>query len=97
MDLEEVPRGEFEKFSTRYRGGMRVTDVREAGPAEKQGIRAGDILVGMHEWETASEQDLRYITTRANLASRGPVKFYILRDGETLFGHIACGSTARRR
>ncbi|WP_231956484.1 trypsin-like peptidase domain-containing protein [Posidoniimonas polymericola] len=97
MDLETVPRGEFEKFSTRYRGGMRVVDVRETGPAEKQGIRAGDILVGMHEWETASEQDLRYITTRANLASRGPVKFYILRDGETLFGHIACGESARRR
>ncbi|TWT36431.1 putative periplasmic serine endoprotease DegP-like precursor [Posidoniimonas corsicana] len=97
MDLAKVPDDEFEKFSTRYRGGMRVVDVRPGGPAAKQGIRDGDILVGMHEWETASEQDLRYITTRANLATRGPVKFYILRDGETLFGHIACKQSASRR
>jgi serine protease Do len=97
MDLEAVPTAEFEQANTRYRGGMRIVEVREGGPAEKQGIRAGDVLVGMHEWETASEQDIRYITTRANLASRGPVKFYILRDGETLFGHIACGESTTRR
>ena len=76
---------------------MRVVDVRAGGPAAKQGIRAGDILVGMHEWETASEQDIRYITTRANLTSRGAVKFYILRDGETLFGHMAFNGSSTRR
>ena len=97
MDLQEEPKSDFAQYNTRYRGGMRVTEVRTGSPAAKQGIREGDILVGMHEWETASEQDIRYITTKANLASRGPVKFYILRDGETLFGHMAFnGSTSRR-
>ncbi|MCA9242133.1 MAG: PDZ domain-containing protein, partial [Planctomycetales bacterium] len=97
MDLSEVAGSEFSALNTRYRGGMRVVNVRTGGPAASQGIRTGDILVGMHEWETASEEDIRYITTRGNLASRGPVKFYILRDGETLFGHIALREGAQRR
>lgn len=76
---------------------MRVVDVRADGPAAKQGIRKGDILVGMHRWETASERDVRYIVSQSSLASMGQVKFYILRDGETLFGHLAFNASSRRR
>lgn len=97
LELNEEPKSTFASQNTRYRGGMRVVDVRPDGPAARQGIRKGDILVGMHRWETASARDVRYIVTQPNLAAMGRVKFYILRNGETLFGHLAFNSSASRR
>lgn len=92
MTLRPEPRSTFSRRNTRYRGGMRVVAVREDGPASDQGIREGDILVGMHRWETASDQDIRYIVTRSNVEDLGPVKFYLLRGSETLYGHMSVAS-----
>jgi serine protease Do len=93
LELSEEPKTTFQKRSTRYRGGMRVVDVRPDGPAALQGIEPGDILVGMHRWETASAQDVDYIVTRPNLAQMGPLKFYVLRGKTTLFGHLDVATT----
>ena len=93
LELSEEPKSTFQKRSTRYRGGMRVVDVRPDGPAAQQGIEPGDILVGMHRWETASAQDIDYIVTRPNLAQMGPLKFYVLRGKTTLYGHLDVPTT----
>jgi serine protease Do len=93
LELSEEPKATFTKRSTRYRGGMRVLDVRPDGPAAQQGIEPGDILVGMHRWETASPQDIDYIVTRPNLAQMGPLKFYVLRGKTTLYGHLDVATT----
>ena len=61
LQLTQEPRSTFQRRNTRYRGGMRVEAVRAGSPAAEQGIETGDILVGMHRWETASEQDIQYI------------------------------------
>lgn len=95
LDLEQEPRSTFVSGRSRYRGGMRVMKVRPGSPAAQKGIRSGDILVGMHEWETASEKDIRYIVTRPNLSSMGSLKFYILRGDETLFGHLNVAGRTR--
>jgi serine protease Do len=75
---------------TRYRGGLLVEDVRADSPAAKQGIRRGDILVGMHIWETVSLDNVTYILNRPDLANLQPLKFYILRENEpqTLYGFL---------
>lgn len=65
-----------------------VTAVRADSPAAKQGIRRGDILVGMHVWETVSTENVAYILNRPDFASIEPLKFYILRGNETLYGHL---------
>jgi serine protease Do len=88
LRLTEEPRGTFQRRNTRYRGGMRVEEVRPNSPAAREGILAGDILVGMHRWETASEQDIQYIVSRPNFADMGKVKFYVLRGQNTLYGHL---------
>jgi serine protease Do len=67
---------------------MRVVAIRPDGPAANQGIRPGDILVGMHLWETISEDNILYIFNHAEFDAFQPVKFYILRGGETLYGHM---------
>ncbi len=88
LELAEEPKNAFQKRASRYRGGMRVVEVRPASPAAKEGIRPGDILVGMHGWETASSQDIDYIVTRPNLAEMGSMKFYVLRGKTMLYGHL---------
>jgi serine protease Do len=94
LELVEEPRSTFQKRSSRYRGGMRVVEVRPSSPAAQEGIRPGDVLVGMHGWETASAQDIDYIVTRPNLAEIGSMKFYVLRGKSMLYGHLDMASTA---
>jgi len=91
LNLKTEPQATFARSGSRYRGGMRITSVRKGSPAAERGIRRGDILVGMHKWETASKQDIRYIVSRPNIDS---LEFYILRGGKTLFGELNVASRA---
>jgi serine protease Do len=90
LDLRAMPVEVFkQKFHTRYRGGLVVADVRPNSPAAEQGIRAGDVLVGMHIWETVSLDNVTYILKRPDFNSITPVKFFILRGNETLYGFMS--------
>lgn len=89
VELEPVPGEVFRrKYRTRYRGGLTVQRVRPGSPAADQGILAGDILVGMHIWETITLKNVAYIMSRPDFEEFTPVKFYILRDHDVLYGHL---------
>ena len=88
MKLTPVPPQQFKQYQSHYRGGLSITDVRPDSPAARQGLRRGDVLVGMHIWETVSLENVNYILNRADLADIEPMKFYILRGSETLYGHF---------
>jgi len=89
LELRAMPADDFkQKFHTRYRGGLAVVDVRRNSPASEQGIRSGDVLVGMHIWETVSLDNVAYILKRPDFNSIAPMKFFILRGNETLFGFM---------
>ena len=94
LDLVPEPKETFQKRTSRYRGGMRVVDVRHDGPAAEEGIVPGDVLIGMNGWETASAQDIDYVVTRPNLDQLGPLKFYVMRGKNVLFGHLDVTATA---
>ena len=93
--VETLDSADVQRQQSRYRGGLAVTDVRPDGPAAEQGIRAGDILVGLHVWETISTENVVYVLDRAQQEQLGPLKFYVLRDGETLFGHLTWDTVRR--
>ncbi len=76
------------KLHARYRGGMRVVAVRSDGPAARQGIRSSDVLLGMHVWETTSKDNVLYILNHGDFEKFQPMKFFILRGNETLYGHM---------
>ncbi len=78
----------FRKYRSRYRGGMKVVSVRPDSPAFQHGIRRGDILVGMHKWETISQDNISYILNSAEFKATQPFKFYILRGSDTLYGNM---------
>ncbi|MHB8971315.1 MAG: trypsin-like peptidase domain-containing protein [Pirellulaceae bacterium] len=88
MRLTPMAPATFRKFHSRYRGGLKVDEVREDSPAQRHGIRRGDVLVGMHKWETISEDNVSYILSSAEFKATQPFKFYILRNGETLYGNM---------
>ena len=88
LKLSPMPNKQFRDLQSRYRGGLAVLAVRADSPAAKQGIRRGDVLVGMHIWETVTIENVNYILNRPDFTSIDPVKFYILRGNETLYGHM---------
>jgi serine protease Do len=88
LKLSQLPESETSLVGPRYRGGMRVTQVRPNSPAAATGIRQGDILVGLHVWETTSPDNLRYVIEHPQLATFNPLKFYVVRGSETLYGHL---------
>ncbi len=93
--LQPLPTAKVQKLQSRYRGGMLVTAVRDGGPASEQGIQEGDILVGLHVWETIAPENVAYILDKVVEEHLNPLKFYVLRGRETLFGHIV-SDTVRR-
>jgi serine protease Do len=88
LKLAPVNETEFRALGTRYRGGLRITAVRQEGPAHQQGIRKGDVLVGMHIWETITMDNVTYILDRDDFTDFQPLKFFIVRGNETLYGHL---------
>ncbi|MCO6454921.1 MAG: trypsin-like peptidase domain-containing protein [Pirellulaceae bacterium] len=78
----------FRQYNSRYRGGLKVTSLRTGGPGAEQGIRVGDVLVGVHKWETVTPENITYILNSDEVRRGQPVKFYVLRGTETLYGQL---------
>jgi serine protease Do len=89
LELRVIPAEDFKsRYQTEYRGGLVVVSVRPGSPAAAQGIRRGDVLVGMHVWETVSLANVSYILGRPDFSTISPVKFFILRGNDTLYGYM---------
>jgi serine protease Do len=87
VKLAQVTLGQV-SGGTPYRGGMQVSAVRPGSPAEANGIRPGDILVGLHLWETVNFDNISYVLNHPDFQRFTPLKFYIIRSGETLYGYM---------
>jgi serine protease Do len=69
-------------------GGLLVADVRAESAAGKAGIQRGDILVGLHQWEMLSSENVQFVLNHPDLTSFSPVRFYILRNGQVHRGWL---------
>ena len=69
-------------------GGLAVTDVNTDSVAGKAGIQRGDILVGLHQWETVTLDNVAFVLTHPDLASFHPLRFYIVRSGQVHRGWL---------
>ena len=61
LRLEPVAASQLKGYQKQYRGGLLVTAVRNDSPAFRDGIRRGDILLGMHICETISLENVNYV------------------------------------
>jgi serine protease Do len=69
------------RSNRRLHGGLAVLDLNPEGPAFKAGIQRGDILVGLHLWETVTLDNVVFVLTHPDLATFNPLRFYIMRSG----------------
>jgi serine protease Do len=76
------------QINQQLHGGLAVTDLRADGPAAKAGIQRGDILVGLHQWEMLSLENIIFVLNHPDLASFNPLRFYIVRSGQVHRGWI---------
>lgn len=82
------------RMRTRYNGGLSISAVRPGSPAARQGVQPGDVLLGIHEWQTVTLQDLAGILDHPDV-KRGPkARFYIVRRDEMLYGHFQLADQA---
>jgi serine protease Do len=63
-------------------GGLRLTDVRLDSAASRAGLKSGDILVGLHQWEMTTMDNVLYVLNHADRMSFSPLRFFIIRAGQ---------------
>ena len=64
------------------RGGLLLTDVTAAGLAGKAGLQNDDILLGLHQWETLSPDNVTYVLTHKDLGTFNPMRVIFIRGGK---------------
>jgi serine protease Do len=69
-------------------GGLMVVDLNRDGAAAKAGIQRGDILVGLHQWETLTLDNVAFVLTHPDLASFSPLRFFVIRSGQVHRGWL---------
>ncbi|MSR59693.1 MAG: PDZ domain-containing protein [Planctomycetaceae bacterium] len=77
------------KYRSQYRGGMKVVDVRPGSPAAQDGIRKGDILVGLGKYETIKHEDIVWVLDQAKTStSQDALEFYVVREQKMWVGNL---------
>jgi serine protease Do len=67
-------------------GGLEVLAVNNGGIAGQAGIQRGDIMVGLHHWETLTLDNVSFVLKHQDLANFNPLCFYIIRSGQVRRG-----------
>ncbi len=80
------------RMRTNYSGGLYITAVRPGSAADQQGISPGDVLLGIHGWQTTTLNDLAGILEHPDMQQGPRAKFYLIRREQTLFGHMQLAS-----
>jgi serine protease Do len=82
LRVEGVRAEQMPASQPQLHGGLLVVEANPAGVASKAGIQPGDILVGLHQWETLSVDNITFVLNHPGLASFSPLRFYIVRAGK---------------
>jgi serine protease Do len=70
------------KANPQLHGGLLITDVSAGSIAAAAGIQKGDVLVGLHSWETLRIDDVAFVLNHKDFASFLPLKYYTARDSK---------------
>lgn len=77
-----------QRINGQLQGGLTVVDVAVDGVAARSGIQRGDILIGLHQWETLTIDNVLYVLNHPDAASFTPLKFFVVRGGQVRRGTL---------
>ena len=70
------------------KGAVTVAEVRPNSPASAAGVRVGDLLVSLGKWATNNLDELKLVSSKADLIVDDRVKFGVVRNGGIKTGHF---------
>ncbi len=76
------------RVDNRLRGGLIIRDVRPESPASRAGWQKGDILVGLHDWEMVSHDNLLYAIKNQNQHEIDSYRFFLVREQKVVRGNL---------
>jgi serine protease Do len=87
--LQNVTADTVTRTHPQLHGGLMVSEIRTDGPAAKAGIQKGDIIIGLHQWEMLTVENVLFVLAHPDLTTFNPVRYYILRNGSVLRGSVS--------
>ncbi len=79
--LQPVGAEAVKGIDRQLRGGLSVLDVADGAPAAKAGLQRGDVVIGLHQWESIDLTNVLFVLNHKDLATFSPFKVYFVRDG----------------
>jgi serine protease Do len=81
LRLSTVDPYQVMRYEPHLRGGMYVVEVRPGSVADQAGLRPGDILLGLGQWEVLNYQNLMFVLKRRAGQEPEPLQVHLLRNG----------------
>jgi serine protease Do len=63
------------------RGGMAIQEVAAGSSAARAGLQKGDVLIGLHLWESINLDNVLYVLNHKDYETFNPLKAFYIRDG----------------
>jgi serine protease Do len=88
VQLAPVTGESVTRINSQLHGGLEITSINASGAAAKAGLKKGDVLVGLHTWETVNVDNVSFVLNHPELATFNPIPFFIVRGGQIRKGTI---------
>ena len=87
--VDAVPAETVAPVNKDLRGGLVITELNPDGAAARAGFQRGDILIGLHQFETINFDNVEWVLKHKDFASFFPLKYFLIHGGELKRGYLA--------
>jgi len=82
LKLQPVGANYVAQVDKALRGGLWIADVGIGSLASRAGLQRGDIVLGFHQWEALTLDNVAFVLNHKDLPTFNPLKVFYLRDGK---------------
>lgn len=82
VKLVPVTKDVVTRVDAQLRGGLAISDVQTGSAAAKAGLVRGDVVIGFHQWEAVSLENVLFVLNHKDLPTFNPLKTFFIRDGK---------------
>ncbi|MEZ6139816.1 MAG: trypsin-like peptidase domain-containing protein [Zavarzinella sp.] len=82
IKLTPVSKDTVTHIHQELKGGMLVTEIDPNGLAKKSGVQLGDVMIGLHIYETLNEDNILFVLNHPDRKSFSPLRFHVIRGRE---------------